>query len=189
MLTVVAGQGKPVRQREHQAAAAGQPDGADRIADVEPGMRAGGRIERVHVAGKDVHPAEQAPASVPDRPFGQFALSRNHDLRVEPPGHPAIQSRAALARPQELTRRAVNLIFVTILLGILVSALDQTVVSTALPTIVGDLGRAGHVCWVATSYILTDTIATVLAGKLGDLFGRKWVFQVSMVIFIVGPRP
>lgn len=41
-------------------------------------------------------------------------------------------------------------------------------------------------CWVATSYILTDTIATVLAGKLGDLFGRKWVFQVSMVIFIVG---
>jgi MFS family permease len=58
--------------------------------------------------------------------------------------------------------------------------------STALPTIVGDLGRAGHVCWVATSYILTDTIATVLAGKLGDLFGRKWVFQVSMVIFIVG---
>jgi EmrB/QacA subfamily drug resistance transporter len=93
---------------------------------------------------------------------------------------------AAPARPQELTRRAINLIFVTILLGILVSALDQTVVSTALPTIVGDLGGAGHVSWVATSYILTDTIATVLAGKLGDLFGRKWVFQVSMVIFIVG---
>ena len=93
---------------------------------------------------------------------------------------------AAEARPQELTRRAINLIFVTILLGILVSALDQTVVSTALPTIVGDLGGAGHVSWVATSYILTDTIATVLAGKLGDLFGRKRVFQVSMVIFIVG---
>jgi EmrB/QacA subfamily drug resistance transporter len=93
---------------------------------------------------------------------------------------------AIQARPQELTRRAINLIFVTILLGILVSALDQTVVSTALPTIVGDLGGAGHVAWVATSYILTDTIATVLAGKLGDLFGRKRVFQVSMVIFIVG---
>ncbi len=92
----------------------------------------------------------------------------------------------APTRPQELTRRAINLIFVTVLLGILVSALDQTVVSTALPTIVGDLGGGGHVSWVATSYILTDTIATVLAGKLGDLFGRKWVFQVSMVIFIVG---
>ncbi len=93
---------------------------------------------------------------------------------------------AAEAPPQELTRRAINLIFVTVMLGILVSALDQTVVSTALPTIVGDLGGGGHVSWVATSYILTETIATVLAGKLGDLFGRKQVFQVSMVIFIVG---
>src|SRR6202142_3420073 len=86
----------------------------------------------------------------------------------------------------ELTRAQMNVVFVTIMLGLLVSALDQTVVSTALPTIVGDLGGAGHVSWVATSYILTDTIATVLAGKLGDLFGRKRVFQVSMVIFIVG---
>ncbi len=93
---------------------------------------------------------------------------------------------AAEAPPRELTRRAINLIFVTVMLGILVSALDQTVVSTALPTIVGDLGGGGHVSWVATSYILTETIATVLAGKLGDLFGRKQVFQVSMVIFIVG---
>ena len=93
---------------------------------------------------------------------------------------------APQAQPQELTRRAINLIFVTVLLGILVAALDQTVVSTALPTIVGDLGGGGHVSWVATSYILTDTIATVLAGKLGDLFGRKRVFQISMVIFIVG---
>ncbi len=93
---------------------------------------------------------------------------------------------AAEAPPRELTRRAINLIFVTVMLGILVSALDQTVVSTALPTIVGDLGGGGHVSWVATSYILTETIATVLAGKLGDLFGRKQVFQVSMVIFIIG---
>lgn len=93
---------------------------------------------------------------------------------------------AAEAPPRELSRRAINLIFVTVMLGILVSALDQTVVSTALPTIVGDLGGGGHVSWVATSYILTETIATVLAGKLGDLFGRKQVFQVSMVIFIVG---
>ena len=93
---------------------------------------------------------------------------------------------APQTQPQELTRRAINLIFVTVTLGILVAALDQTVVSTALPTIVGDLGGGDHVSWVATSYILTDTIATVLAGKLGDLFGRKRVFQISMVIFIVG---
>jgi EmrB/QacA subfamily drug resistance transporter len=85
-----------------------------------------------------------------------------------------------------LSKRQVNIIFLTIVLGILVSALDQTIVSTALPTIVGDLGGRGHVSWVVTSYILTDTIATVLAGRLGDLFGRKLVFQASVVIFLAG---
>lgn len=84
-----------------------------------------------------------------------------------------------------LSQRQIQVIFVTILLGILLSALDQTIVSTALPTIVGDLGGGGHVSWVATSYILTETIATVLAGKLGDLFGRKIVFATSTVIFVV----
>ena len=59
----------------------------------------------------------------------------------------------------------------------LLAALDQTIVSTALPTIVGDLGGAGHMSWVVTAYLLADTIATVLAGKFGDLFGRKLIFQ------------
>src|ERR1700723_2016935 len=93
---------------------------------------------------------------------------------------------AGAAPPQELTRRAINLIFVTILLGILLSALDQTVVSTALPTIVGDLGGAGHVSWVVTAYLLAETVATVLAGTFGDLFGRKRLFQVGVIIFIIG---
>ena len=70
-----------------------------------------------------------------------------------------------------------NLVFVTVLLGMLLAALDQTIVSTALPTIVGDLGGAGHLTWVVSSYLLADTIATVLAGKFGDLFGRKLIFQ------------
>ena len=72
-----------------------------------------------------------------------------------------------------------NLVFVTVLLGMLLAALDQTIVSTALPTIVGDLGGGGHLSWVVSSYLLADTIATVLAGKFGDLFGRKLVFQIS----------
>ena len=71
------------------------------------------------------------------------------------------------------------------MLGMLLAALDQTIVSTALPTIVGDLGGGGHVSWVVTSYLITDTIAVVLAGKFGDLFGRKLVFQVSAAIFVV----
>ncbi len=79
-----------------------------------------------------------------------------------------------------------NVIFATIMLGMLLSALDQTIVSTALPTIVGDLGGAGHMSWVVTSYMLAETISTVLAGKFGDLYGRKRIFQLSVLIFIVG---
>ena len=82
-------------------------------------------------------------------------------------------------QPPALTRRQINLVFGTIMLGMLLAALDQTIVSTALPTIVGDLGGGGHVSWVVTSYLITDTIATVLAGKFGDLFGRKLIFQLS----------
>ena len=70
------------------------------------------------------------------------------------------------------------------MLGMLLAALDQTIVSTALPTIVSDLGGGTHVSWVVTSYLLTDTIATVLAGKFGDLFGRKLIFQVSAGLFV-----
>jgi EmrB/QacA subfamily drug resistance transporter len=84
-----------------------------------------------------------------------------------------------------MNRRRMNLVFITVLLGMLLSALDQTIVSTALPTIVGDLGGAGHLSWVVSSYLLADTIATVLAGKFGDLFGRKLVFQLSAGIFVL----
>ncbi|WP_039796391.1 MDR family MFS transporter [Nocardia araoensis] len=83
-------------------------------------------------------------------------------------------------------RAKTNIVFGTIVLGMLMAALDQTIVSTALPTIVADLGGAGHMAWVVTSYLLAEAVATALAGKLGDLFGRKLVFQISAVIFIVG---
>ncbi|CAL9655153.1 Putative multidrug resistance protein MdtD [Streptomyces sp. enrichment culture] len=85
-----------------------------------------------------------------------------------------------------LDRRRRNVVFVTIMLGMLLAALDQTIVGTALPTIVSDLGGAAHMSWVVTSYLLAETVATVLVGKFGDLFGRKVVFQVSAVVFITG---
>ncbi len=91
----------------------------------------------------------------------------------------------AVATPAALTRRRINIIFATVLLGMLLSALDQTIVSTALPTIVGDLGGGDHLTWVVSAYMLADTIATVLAGKFGDLFGRKLVFQVSAGAFVL----
>ena len=87
----------------------------------------------------------------------------------------------ALISPQ---RR--NLVFLAILLGMLLAALDQTIVATALPTIVADLGGAGHQSWVVTSYLLASTIVTALVGRLGDLFGRKVVFQAAVMFFVLG---
>ncbi|WP_228180734.1 MDR family MFS transporter [Streptomyces anulatus] len=97
---------------------------------------------------------------------------------------PAAQSAAA--PPPVLDRRRRNIVFATIVLGMLLAALDQTIVGTALPTIVSDLGGAAHMSWVVTAYLLAETVATVLVGKFGDLFGRKLVFQVSAIIFITG---
>lgn len=68
----------------------------------------------------------------------------------------------------------------------LLAALDQTIVATALPTVVADLGIAGHQSWVVTSYLLASTITTAIVGKLGDLFGRKTVFQAAVVFFLAG---
>jgi hypothetical protein len=73
-----------------------------------------------------------------------------------------------------------------IVLGMLLAALDQTIVATALPTIVADLGGAGHQSWVVTSYLLASTIVTALVGRLGDLFGRKLVFQAAVTFFVAG---
>ncbi|TPG33667.1 MDR family MFS transporter [Mycolicibacterium hodleri] len=91
------------------------------------------------------------------------------------------ESANALISPQ---RR--NFIFVGVLLGMLLAALDQTIVATALPTVVADLGGAGHQSWVVTSYLLASTIVTAIVGKLGDLFGRKTVFQTAILFFLAG---
>ena len=88
------------------------------------------------------------------------------------------------AAPVSAQRR--NLIFVAVLLGMLLAALDQTIVATALPTVVADLGGAGHQSWVVTSYLLASTIVTAVVGKLGDLFGRKAVFGTAIVFFLGG---
>ncbi|MFE5815182.1 DHA2 family efflux MFS transporter permease subunit [Streptomyces sp. NPDC056479] len=73
-----------------------------------------------------------------------------------------------------------------LLLGMLLAALDQTIVSTALPTIVSDLGGLEHLSWVVTAYLLASTAATPLWGKLGDQYGRKRLFQIAIVIFLIG---
>ncbi|HLX20518.1 MAG TPA: MDR family MFS transporter [Gaiellaceae bacterium] len=79
-----------------------------------------------------------------------------------------------------------RVIFSALMLVVLLAALDQTIVSTALPTIVGDLGGLNHLSWVVTAYLLTSTVTGPLYGKLGDLYGRKIVIQAAIVIFLIG---
>ncbi len=86
----------------------------------------------------------------------------------------------------EFTHRQILVIMSGLLLGMLLAALDQTIVATALPRIVGDLGGLTHIAWVTTAYLLTATVSTPLYGKLGDLFGRKYLFQIAISIFLVG---
>jgi EmrB/QacA subfamily drug resistance transporter len=84
------------------------------------------------------------------------------------------------------TPQRVRLIFGALLLVLLLAALDQTIVSTALPTIVGDLGGISKLSWVVTAYLLASTVVGPVYGKLGDLFGRKLVLQSAIVIFLIG---
>jgi EmrB/QacA subfamily drug resistance transporter len=96
------------------------------------------------------------------------------------PPEPPQSSAPEVAAPKR------NLIFIAVLLGMLLAALDQTIVATALPTVVADLGGAGHQAWVVTSYLLASTVVTAIVGKLGDLLGRKTVFIAAVLFFMVG---
>jgi EmrB/QacA subfamily drug resistance transporter len=90
-------------------------------------------------------------------------------------------------QPEEgLTGRALTTVFAALMLGMFLAALDQTIVSTALPTIVGDLGGLDHLSWVVTSYLLASTVSTPIYGKLGDMYGRKPVFLAAILIFLAG---
>jgi EmrB/QacA subfamily drug resistance transporter len=85
-----------------------------------------------------------------------------------------------------LSSRQIWTIFSGLMLAMLLAALDQTIVATALPTIVRDLGGAAHLSWIVTAYLLASTVTTPLWGKLGDLYGRKILFIACIVIFLIG---
>ncbi|GAA0431767.1 MDR family MFS transporter [Leifsonia naganoensis] len=85
--------------------------------------------------------------------------------------------------PLLLTKRRIWIIFSALIAGMLLSSLDQTIVSTAMPTIVGDLGGVEHQVWITTAYILATTIVMPVYGKLGDVLGRRWLFIAAIAIF------
>src|SRR5579875_2942621 len=153
--------GRSLERRQH-----GAPGGAGRRCLQEP--RGGARRAR----GRGRSPV--SAAREPDHPREGTPPGAGRDGDGRRPG------------AQELSGRRLWLIILALLAGMLLAALDQTIVSTALPTIVGDLGGAAHLSWVVTAYLLASTAATPLWGKLGDMYGRKVFFQASIVIFLVG---
>jgi len=93
---------------------------------------------------------------------------------------------AGATAPAAAGERSILVVFTGLMLVLLMAALDQTIVATALPTIVGDLGGLNHISWVVTAYLLAQTAVTPVYGKLGDLYGRKIVLQIALVVFLIG---
>ncbi|WP_327660756.1 MULTISPECIES: MFS transporter [unclassified Streptomyces] len=108
---------------------------------------------------------------------------------VAPPDLPQEPQRPAESAElpgHGLSPRRVRMVFVGLMLALLLAALEQMIVATALPRIVGELHGLDKMSWAITAYLLTSTIGLPIYGKLGDLFGRKGVFQFAIVVFIVG---
>src|SRR2546423_15074359 len=108
---------------------------------------------------------------------GKSALVRENS------GLETVDNRKLTSR---LAHDRVLVVFSGLLLVMLLAALDSTIVATALPTIVGELGGLAHLSWVVTAYLLAQTIVTPIYGKLGDLYGRKIVLQSAIVLFLIG---
>ena len=91
-----------------------------------------------------------------------------------------------MTEPEGLTHREIQVVFASLMLGLLLPALNSTIVSTALPSLVSDLGGLAQLSWVVTSYLLASTVAVPVVGKLSDLYGRRPTFQLAIVVFMAG---
>ncbi|MGO9582505.1 MAG: MDR family MFS transporter [Acidimicrobiales bacterium] len=128
---------------------------------------------------------------------GQHLDAQQHDGLQEasdqvPAGQGAGRVAGSAGAPQReagsgaMSARQIRVVFSGLMLGLLLAALDQSIVSTALPTIVGDFHSLSRLTWVVTAYLLTSTVSAPLYGKISDLYGRKRIFQFAIVVFLVG---
>lgn len=128
----------------------------------------------------------RAPAPAPAATPARAARPTSDPSAPAAPAAPTAPAAPADAAPPAIPEGRRRVVFGGLLLVLLLSALDSTIVSTALPTIVGELGGLERLAWVVTAYLLAQTVVTPLYGKLGDLYGRKRVLQAAVVIFLVG---
>jgi EmrB/QacA subfamily drug resistance transporter len=117
---------------------------------------------------------------------GAFTLESSLDRVGELPVDHAKTAPAAVQQPAPLTHEQILVVLVGLMAGMFLAALDQSIVGTALPRIVSDLGGLDHLSWVITAYLLTSTASTPLWGKISDLYGRRPIFQTAIGIFLVG---
>ena len=97
-----------------------------------------------------------------------------------------MRNKAKVDHSKPLTHREILIIMSSLMTGLLLAALDQTIVSTALKSIVEDFNGLNHYTWVVTAYLLTSTASTPLYGKISDLYGRRPVYQFSIIVFLIG---
>ncbi|UNS99752.1 DHA2 family efflux MFS transporter permease subunit [Streptomyces tubbatahanensis] len=165
------------------AASAGRP-GADAGHPLWDATRQGGAL----TVGQSP-PAEEAgqppPPAATERP--PFPREAGPEQTVRPPEGEPPQAAAAGTQPEiPLSPGRLRLVFCALMLSLLLAALEQTIVATALPKIVGELDGLSQMSWAVTAYLLAATIGLPIYGKLGDLFGRKGLFLFAIAVFTVG---
>lgn len=111
--------------------------------------------------------------------------SKADDQTLQTQHTDAVQTQHTTSR-SEVTGKSLMFIFISLMVSMFVASLDQTIVATALPTIVGELGGVTIMLWVSSAFLMTSTLMMPIAGKLGDTFGRKYLFCGALVIFIIG---
>ncbi len=120
----------------------------------------------------------------------EFLVAEHRDqlpeLQAEIAGRVPVASVTRPADEPVMSHRQIMIVFSGLMLGLLLAALDQSIVSTALPTIVGDFHSLSRLTWVVTAYLLTSTVSAPLYGKISDLYGRKRIFQFAIVVFLAG---